>query len=379
MVSLTDEQRMLVSSIADIAENEFADKAFEWEDEMPLENMKTLSEHGFLGVNFDEKYGGAGMSEYEAMLVTETIGRVCPDTAALFNSIHMVSPRAIDMFGTEAAKETYLPPVLNGEDFIAIAISEPEAGSDVKSMNTTVKERDGELVLNGEKMWVSRFPIASAAVTWVKFPEGLGTVIVDLDDPGVEVSNEYTNMAGHTQTHYFMNDVVVPESNVLTRGRDAFREQLKALNWERLAVAGISNAIAANALDKALEYAETREQFGQPIGEFQGIEWKLADMVKQLETSRTMTLQTGKLAVREGRVPDPFRTGIANLYSGEVAETIVSEALQIHGANGYQQGHPLEYLYRLHRGFRIAGGTDEIQRNTIATYLKERGVPSLLD
>lgn len=379
MVSLTDEQRMLVKSVSDLADDEFADDAFEWEDEMPLENMKTLAEQGFLGVNFDEQYGGAGMSEYEAMLITETIGRVCPDTAALFNSIHMVAPRAIDMFGTEEAKKEYLPPVLNGEDFIAIAISEPEAGSDVKSMNTTVEEQSGALVLNGEKMWVSRFPIASAAVTWVKFPEGLGTVVVDLDDPGVEVSNEYTNMAGHTQTHYFMNDVVIPESNVLTRGEEAFREQLKALNWERLAVAGISNAIAANALEKALEYAKTREQFGQSIGEFQGIEWKLADMVKQLETSRTLTFQVGKEAVREGRVPNPFKTGVANLFSGEVAETIVSEALQIHGANGYQQGHPLEYLYRFQRGFRIAGGTDEIQKNTIATYLKEEGVPSLLE
>ncbi|WP_323173352.1 acyl-CoA dehydrogenase [Natrialba sp. PRR66] len=246
-------------------------------------------------------------------------------------------------------------------------------------MNTTVEERDEGLVLNGEKTWVSRFEDASAGVTWVKFPEGLGTVIVDFDDPGVEVSNHYTNMAGHEQTHYYMEDIVIPSENVLTRGEDAFKEQLKALNWERLAVASISNTWALAALEQALEYAQDREQFGQPIAEFQGLEWKLSEMVTYLEASRALTYRAAEDAVAQGRVPDPLQTGAANLFSGQTAESIISEALQIFGANGYQQGHPLEYLYRLQRGWRFAGGTDEIQKNTVARWLKRGGVPSLLN
>jgi len=168
------------------------------------------------------------------------------------------------MFGTEAAKERYLPPVTAGEDAIAIAISEPEAGSDVGSMRTTVEADGDELVVNGEKTWVSNVPHASAVVVWVRFPEGLGSLVVEFDWPSVEIQQHYTNMAGHTQTHFYLEDVVVPAENVLTRGEDGFKRQLQALNWERLGSATLANAFGRCALDRALDYAEDREQFGQP-------------------------------------------------------------------------------------------------------------------
>ncbi|MEF8857056.1 MAG: acyl-CoA dehydrogenase family protein [Haloplanus sp.] len=379
MLSLSAEQRMLVDTCRDLAESEFADDAFTWGGETPWENIRTLADHGLLGVNFDEEYGGGGMSEFEVMLMTEVIGRVCPDTARFVNSAHMIAARAIDMFGSEAAKQRYLPGVVDGEYMISIVISEPGAGSDVKAMETEIEETDdGDLYLSGEKIWVSWVPESRAGVVWTKFPDDtLGTVVMDFDDPGVEVTNHFTNMAGHTQTQFTMDDVHIPEEHVLVRGRDAFKEQLKALNWERLSVASYANTIAACALDKALEYAQDRVQFDQPIADFQGMEWKLADMLKELELSRSITYQTAEAAVAQGRVPDPLGTHIANLYAGEMVERVVSEALQVHGANGYQQGHPLEYLYRLQRGYRLGGGTDEIQKNTIARRLKDEGVPRL--
>lgn len=378
MPTLTDEQRTMVGTIDDLAANEFADRAFEWDGELPWENIKLLSENGFLGINLDEEYGGQGMTEYDVLLIAEIIGRYCPDTARYYSSQHLVAPRAIDMFGTNEAKEKYLPELINGKSYISIAMSEPEAGSDVQSMSTTVREENGELILNGEKIWVGMVPDASAAVVWAKFPEGLGTVILDFDADGVEIEENFTNMAGYTQTHFFINNVPIPEENVLVRGRKAFKEQLKSLNWERLGAAVTANSFSICALHKALDYAEQREQFGQPIGEFQGIEWKLADMVTKLEASRSLTYQASENAIEQGRVPNPLQASIANLYSGVVAEEIVSEALQIHGARGYQQGHPLEYLYRLVRGYRIAGGTDEIMKNTVADFLKKQGVPSVV-
>ena len=367
---------MLVESIREIAENEFAEDAGTWQGAKPWPNLELLADRGYLGISLPEAYGGGGLSEFDAILMEETVGRVCPDTAYALPD--MGASRAIAMFGSDAVKERYLPPVCAGEDHVAIAISEPEAGSDVPSMNTRVEERDGDLVLNGEKIWVSGVDEASAAVVWTKFPEGLGTLVLDLDAPGVEIGEHFTNMFGHTQTQFFMNDVVVPEEHVLTRGPDAFKAQLKALNWERLGNAALSNSAAMCVFDMALEYAQQREQFDQPIGDFQGIEWKLADMAKKIQTSRNQMYAAASAAERAGGVPDRLSTHIANLWSGEILEEVASEALQIHGANGYQQGHPIEYFYRFARSRRIAAGTDEIQKNTIARVLKEDGLPSLV-
>ena len=378
MFDLSDEQKMFVSSLEELAEQEFSDDAFEWYGEVPWKNISTLAEHGFLGINLPMEYGGGGMGEFEAMLSIETVGQICPDTAEFLYNQQMVAPRAVDMFGTEDAKERYLPPVTAGEAAIAIAISEPEAGSDVGSMNTHVEADGGGLVINGEKIWVSNVSHASAAVVWAKFPEGLGSLIVDLDADGIEIAQHYTNMAEHTQTQFYMENVRVPEENVLTRGKGGFKRQLEALNWERLGSATFANAMARCALDKAIEYANQREQFGQPIGDFQGIGWKLADMIKELEASRSLAYRTALDAHERGGAPDRLQTSLAKLYSSEMVEEVVSEALQIHGANGYQQGHPLEYLYRLARGRRLAAGTDEIQKTQIADALKENGVPSLL-
>jgi alkylation response protein AidB-like acyl-CoA dehydrogenase len=377
MHSLTAEQELLVSSLEEMAESEFAADAFTWAGEPPWPNVQRLADRGFLGINIDEEYGGGGMGELEAILAIEAVGRVCPDTAEFLYNQQLVAPRAIEMYGTEAAKDRYLPPVTAGEDSIAVAISEPEAGSDVASMRTSVREDDAELRIDGEKTWVSNVPHSSAALVWARFPEGLGSVIVEFDWDGVEIDQHYTNMAGHTQTQFRLNDVRLPERNVVTRGEDGFKKQLQALNWERLGSATLANSYGRCALDKALAYAEQREQFGQPIGEFQGIEWKLADTVKRLEASRALTHRAAVAATDRGRVPDRLDAAIAKLFASETVERVVSECLQIHGANGYQQGHPLEYLYRLARGHRLAAGTDEIQRNQIADALKRDGLPDL--
>ena len=375
MDALTEEQSMLMASLREMAEREFAEAAFSWQGETPWENVELLADRGFLGLNIDEAYGGGGLDELDAILSVEVVGEVCPDTAQHLYTQQLVGPRAIDMFGTEAAKERYLPRVTAGETKVAIAISEPVAGSDVGAMTTTVEEAGDDLVVSGEKMWVSDIPDSTAAVVWARFPDGLGSLIVDLDADGVDIEQHYTNMGGHTQTHFYLEDVRVPAENVLTRGSAGFKQQLKALNWERIGSATLANAWARCALDKALGYAQDREQFGQPIGDFQGIEWKLAEMLKEVEASRALTHRAARRAVAEDRVPDRLEAAIAKLYSSQMVERVVSEALQLHGANGYQQGHPLEYLYRVARGRRLAAGTDEIQKNTIAAALKDDGLP----
>jgi len=378
MYSFDTEQQAIVEAVDELSP-ELADHAFTREEEFPCENLTLLSEHGLLGLNIAEEYGGGGLTEHEAVLAVEAVGEVCPDTAELLMNCSLVAPRAIEMFGSETAKDRYLPPVMDGEEFISIAMSEPDAGSDLRSMSTAVQPEDGRLVMNGEKIWVGRLKEASAAVVWTKFPEGLGTVVLDLDAPGVDVVRHYTNMAGTTQTHFSVDGVEIPPENVLARGEEAFSKQIKSLNWERVGAAAFLNGVATNALRKAVAFAEEREQFGQQIGEFQGIQWKIADSLTRLESSRALTARAAENALTGvHRYPDPLVANMAKLEAADVANEVVDKSLQIHGARGYMQEHPLEYLYRLVRGYRIAGGTDEIQRNTIASLVQDRGLPSLL-
>ncbi|QIO20905.1 acyl-CoA dehydrogenase family protein [Haloarcula sp. JP-L23] len=376
MRTLTAEQREYAERAESVAA-EFADEAYTWRGDVPWANLQRLAEADLYCPSISEEYGGQGLSDVTAMLLTEAVGRECPDTGWFTYMQSMVAPRAIDLFGSEAVKEAYLPDVTAGESFVSIAISEPEAGSDVGSMTTEVTEEDGQLVCNGEKTWVGGVPFGDAAVTWVRFPEGLGSVVIPYDDPGVEIAEVYTNMAGYAQTHFTIDDVVVPESHVLTRGEEAFKEQLVSLNWERLGSSVLTVAWAEAALEQALEYASEREQFGQTLDEFQGIEWKLAEMYRQIETAAALVYLSAAGAQGHEQPPSRLRTSTAKLHCSQMAEDVVSEAVQIVGARAYQQGHPLEHLYRFARSRRIAAGTDEMQLNTIARALKEGGLPAV--
>ncbi|MHB9286955.1 acyl-CoA dehydrogenase family protein [Halobacteriales archaeon Cl-PHB] len=378
MLNLTEEQSLLVQTLHEMAESEFAERAYTWQGEFPWENVELLADRDFLGINLSEEYGGGGYGEFEAMLAIEAVGTVCPETAYAMANLSLIAPRAVDMFGSEAAKERYLPPICRGETAMSIAISEPHAGSDAAAMNTHVEREDGDLYLSGEKIWVSGVPESDAAVVWARFPDGhLGTVIMEFDAPGVDINEHYKNMAGFTQTHFFMEDVRIPRENVLVDGKRALKKQLKALNWERCGTALAANISAQCAFDLARDYMTEREQFGQQLQSFQGMRWKLANMATDLEVSRTMTYRAIQNAEAHGRVPDRLETSIAKLFAARTAEEVISEALQTFGATGYQQGHPLEYLYRLQRGRRIAAGTDEIMLNNIADTVFEQGLPSL--
>jgi alkylation response protein AidB-like acyl-CoA dehydrogenase len=379
VLELSREQEMLVSEWRRIANEEFAEEAFSWEGEIPWKNLELLAESGHLGVDIPEKYGGGGLSEFETMLQIETIGQICPDTAAAVRTLSMVGPRFLVMFGSDHAKEKYLRQLANGEVWIAIAISEPDAGSDVGNMSTTIEEFDGgELYLNGEKSWVSHFPSADAAIVWARFPdEGIGCVLMETDQEGIDIIKNHTNMRGETQTHFFMEDVHIPSENVLVRGRKAFYDVMEAMNWDRASQAPLSAAWARCAYDHALEFSQDREQFGQSISEFQGIKWRLAEMSMKVEASRILAYRPYVAARTHGRSPTRLEASLSSHFASSTAQKIIDDALQIFGARGYQKGHELEYLYRLIRGNRIGGGTDAMQKKNIAEGVLNGGLPRL--
>ncbi|RQG87878.1 acyl-CoA dehydrogenase [Natrarchaeobius halalkaliphilus] len=380
MYSLTDEQRLIFSECRRIATEEFAPRAFTWDDEPPTENVELLADLELVGLNYPIELGGGGLSEFEVCLQIEAIGRICPDTAQSVYRRSMIAPRVIEMFGSESLKEEYITDVTAGERSISVAISEPQAGSDVQNIGTQLVEDGDGYLLTGEKTWITQGESADSLVVWTRLPDSnMGVVVVDTDQAGVARETDYTNMAGDTQTHFTFSEVSVPESHVVVSGKSGFKRMLRALNWERCASAMGCIAIALCAFDTAVEYAKTREQFGQSISEFQGLRWKFADMAMQIQLGRTMVYNTVITAVENECPPNRLQSSIAALYATEVCNNVVDEALQIHGANGYQQGHPLEYLYRLVRGKRIAAGTDEMLRNTIADAVLDEGLADLPD
>lgn len=373
--TLSEEQRMLKHTARRIAENELQERAFTYNGRYPMENAPLLAEAGLLGISLPERYGGGGLTPVEVLLVQEEIGRICPDTAHLISYTSMAAPGVIATVGSEELRDKYLSDICRGEYIIAIAISEASAGSDASGMDTSAIVENGEVIINGRKLWVSHPKAAEAFLVYCRFEEGIGAVIVDNDAQGFELAETYTNMYGGEQAELVFDDCRVNQSQILLRGEDAFKRLLKAFNVERCHNAMMSLSVARNAFEKSLEYAQTREQFGQTIGDFQAVSHKLADMAIKLEAARLLILKATSSTIAETTqgLPSRMQTSIAKVFANEIAEDIASDAVQIHGANGYMQGHPVEYIYRKVRGRLIAGGTVEIHREGIVNDLYKNG------
>lgn len=370
----TAEERLIQRAAERLAENEFAADAFTWEDEFPRENVETLAEQGLLGIALPAAYGGGGGSVVEVLLAQEAVGRVCPDTAHVLSRSSMGAPRAIAALGSDSLKERFLPRVCAGDLVMSVAISETEAGSDAGAMTTSATV-DGDTVrIDGRKLWVTKADVARAFLVYARFDDGnVGAVVVEADAPGFSLGAATENMAGHDQYELVFDDCEVPEENVLVYGGgESFKQLLVEFNVERCHNAMMCVACGLNAFDKAREHAATREQFGQPIGEFQGIGWKFAEMATRLESARLLIYRAASNAA-DGS-PSRLETSMAKVAANEAGEFAVDEALQIHGAMGYSKESPIEYLYRWVRGWRIAGGTAEIQRDTIAEQLRKHGL-----
>lgn len=371
--TLTEAQRELKTFAADLAAAEFADRAFTWDGELPVENRDTLAENGLLGLALPEQYGGGGGTVVDVVLAQEAVGRVCPDTAHVLSRSSMGPPRVIAELGSEELKERYLPSVCAGETTMSVAISEPEAGSDAGAMTTRASVEGEAVTVDGQKTWVGKAEESDAFLVWARFDDGeVGAIVVDAEAPGFSLGDAHTNMAGHAQHDLHFDGCELPREQVLAHGDESFKALLTEFNVERCHNATMCVACGLRAFDEAMAYARDREQFGERIADFQGIEWKLADVATQLEAARLMIYRAASNAVRDS--PSRLETSMAKVLANEAGQQAVDEALQICGARGYMQSHPVEYLYRWVRGWKIAGGTVEVQRNGIARELKRHGL-----
>jgi alkylation response protein AidB-like acyl-CoA dehydrogenase len=364
-LQLSADQKLLRQVARRLAEGEFRSRAFKWDGKYPEVNERQLREQGMLGVSLPEVYGGGGLSLADEVMVIEEIGRVCPETAMLMTLAG--PPRILAEVGPDHLKSRYIRGFCEEGRKVAIAISEPEAGSAMSELRTKATVDGQRVRLLGEKLFISHAEVASAFLVFVRFEEGIGAVIVDRDTPGFSIGRADINMAGHPLSSLHFNDCEIPAENIVISGSNSFERLMQAFNNERCLSASWAVATALCAMDMALEYAQQRKQFGRPIAEFQGIQWMFADMAMRIESARLLVLQAA-------HSPTRLNSSMAKTVACEMVEKVTSDALQVFGANGYLKPHPMEFLYRLARGRKIAGGTVEMQRNAIAREILRKGL-----
>ena len=375
--SLTAEQKQITEMVSEFVDEEVVPVASEIDktDEFPYDLIDQLAELGLMGMPFPEKYGGAGLDYHAYPAALEEISRGSGGLGTIVAAHISLAGNMIYAFGDEAQKEEYLTPLAEGRDIGAFGLSEAGAGSDVPAMETTA-ERDGdEYVINGGKLWISNGSVADTVTVFAKTdPEagnkGISSFIVRPgEDDGfiVEGTEEKLGDKGCPTAELRFDNLRIPESRRLGDEGDAFVQALKTLNGGRITIAARSVGIAQAALDEAREYAQQREQFGEPISEFQAIQHKLADMDTKTRAARLlMHSAADKKMAGENFVKEAAQ---AKLYASEVSREVANEGIQIHGGYGYTKDFPAERFYRDAKLNEIYEGTSEVLRNTIASEL----------
>jgi len=377
---LNDEQLQLKEVAARLARDRHLPHVHEWErdrESLPDEDRTQLAELGFLGICLPEEYGGGGRPLLDALVVIEELAKVSMQGAWPVFEGATGPARVVHLFGTEEQKQRLLPPVVRGEKTIAVAISEPDAGSAATDATVKAKIVGDEVVLNGAKRWCSGAGHAEQYLVYARLGEelgaaGIGAVLVDKETPGLTFG-ERENLMGWRGVHsadMFFDDVRVPVENIIIE-KGGFKRLFTAFSIERLGNSTNSLALGQAALDKTAAYVQERKQFGKEIIEFQTIQAALADMVVQVEAARMLIYRA---AVHAGTgTPVPIEASVAKCFANEMAKRVTDTAIQLLGGYGYSAEYDVERMHRDSHGWAIAGGTPTMQRVRIASeYLGRR-------
>jgi alkylation response protein AidB-like acyl-CoA dehydrogenase len=372
---LTETQEALRQRAWHLADAVFAERARDWDEReaYPWDNVKDLVTAGFMGMTIPRAYGGSEMPLLDVVLVIEEIARACGVTARIVVEGNLGTVGALRAYGTEAQKRRYFPWVLGGEK-PAIAITEVGAGSAATDLETRAEETSAGFVVTGHKRYITGAGTSRLYLVYARFAdtpgaEGIGGIFIERDTPGFTIGRRELMMGlrGIPEGELHFDHCPVGRENVLAAPGDGFKKLMQAYNGQRLGAATVALGLAQGAWERALAYAGERRQFGRPIGEFQGIRWKLADMSVKIDATR---LLIHRAAARAGHgFPDALEAAKAKTMAAEVAQEVTSQALQIHGAAGYGRTLPLERMARDARMFAIGGGTLEMMRNLIADRL----------
>ncbi|MGI9576775.1 MAG: acyl-CoA dehydrogenase family protein [Microthrixaceae bacterium] len=377
----TEDQQALRQLARDLAEREVAPRAAGLDEsgEPPRETAKALAAADLLRVAVPEPYGGFGYGDIEASIVLEEIARADVSSAIWCQLTYNGPPRGIAHLGSDALKARWLPKVADGGALISIGITEPDAGSAVQEMRTTLAEDGGTggWRLNGYKNYSTLGHVAEGILVWCRWPggsgaRGIGAVIVPMDRDGVSLTGVHTSMGVHaaTEAEIAFDDVAITADDVLIEGNpddaEAFKVLLGHLNHERCGNASMCVGAAQGALEYATRHLNDRVIGGEPLAKRQGLQWKLADMAIELESARLLLRRAVHLA-GEGGTPPALETAMAKAAANRAAKFVCDEAMQILGGYGYSREYPLERAYRDIRGLCIGAGTIEAQLNYVGS------------
>jgi len=366
-LNLSEDQRRLVETIREVAQAEFKPRALKYMDgTFPWDNMKVLADLGVLGMAVPEEYGGLGLQVLDTALVLEEIAKCCYVTAMAVLGEVGTQTRIISTYAPEHIKRRILPAVCSGDCILAICMTEPDAGTDVANYKTNTDIVGDKLRLNGVKTLISRADEAGMFVVFTRVNKqpgriGIGCVLVEKNTPGLIVSGRYHTMGGEYLHEVRFENCELPAENLVVRD-DGFTRLLSAFNTQRCLNPSISLGMAEGAFDEAVAYMRSRQAFGRPIGEFQGMRWKLAEMYKDIEVGRSILYRACATA---NPFPDPYLAAVAKMFCNEMAIRVTSEAVQVHGGYGYTDEYPVSRFYRGARYGTLGGGTTETLRELV--------------
>jgi len=353
---LNEEQRMIRKMVRDFAEKEIAPKAAELDEtkEFPWETIQKMADLGLLGLPVPEEYGGSGADTISYAIAVEEVARACGSTAITMASHTSLVATPLYEFGTEEQKRKYLVPLATGETLGAFGLTEPGAGS------------QKNFITNGS---IAGIMIITAMTEPKKGTRGISNFIVEKDSPGFRPGRDEDKMGlrASVTSQLFFEDCRVPRENLLGKPGEGFKQFLATLDGGRISIAAMALGLGQVALDAAIAYSKERVQFGQPIANFQAIQWMIADSATELEAARLLTYQAAYL--KDKGVRFTREAAMAKLFAALAAEKACFNAVQIHGGYGYSRDYPVERYYRDNRLTSIGEGTNEIQRLVIARQL----------
>ncbi len=390
MFSLTPDQIVLRDAAQKLAEAEIAPYAAEVDrsEEYPWENVKKLTDAGFMGMTIPTRYGGLGLNYLDAVLVIEQMAKVCGVTGRIVVEANMGGVGAIMAYGSESQKKLAADLVLAG-DKPAICITEPGAGSAATEMTTTAIKKGDRYILNGKKHWITGGGVSRLHLIFARVMEdgqnlGIGGFIaVRGEADGLKIGHRELAMGlrGIPETEVIFEDLEINEDMAVIPPeglRRGFAGLMQAYNGQRVGAATVAHGIATGAFETALEYTKIREQFGRPIAEFQGLQWMLADMSIGLAASQALIYKAATSG-GEGGFPDMQMAAQAKILAAETAIKVTNDALQLHGSAGYARALPLERMARDARMFTIGGGTAQVLRTQVASSLLNMKLPQTRD
>jgi alkylation response protein AidB-like acyl-CoA dehydrogenase len=371
---LSEEHRSFADSVRRFARDRLAGGALEraHSPNFPWDTAHLLAEQGLFGIAFPESDGGQGGTLMHAILAIQEVALVCPKSADIVQAGNFGPIRTFVEYASTEQKGRFLSELLAGRKLIALGMSEPEAGSALTELKTTARIDGDEVVIDGSKVFSTHSPEADLFLVYVRFSpgvSGIGSVLIERGTPGFQVGTPSAFMSGETWSQLYFENCRIPKKNILL-GEGGFKKQISGFNVERLGNSSRSLALGRHAFNIAREHALTRRQFGRELCEFQGIQWKFADMHLKLESAQLLLYK----AAMEGEygLPSAQSTAMAKLACNQAGWDVANEALQVMGGMGYSQESIVEYCVRRIRGWMIAGGSIEMLKNRIAEGVFER-------